>query len=107
MDKSGISLNGFESKRYYSPSKRVKKEDFLKEFKDLIIEWTKRNERLIVESRGKYSWKGMGSEKRDELEREINRSRQRHQGGIDLRILDKIYYGDFQRNFVSEMGRKL
>lgn len=84
---------------YYSPSERIEKEAFLEKFKDTIIEWTKRNEKLIVESRKKYSWKGRGSEKRDELERKINLSRQRHQGGIDLRMADKIYGWGFGRIF--------
>lgn len=83
----------------YSPSERMEKEVFMEKFRDVIIEWIKRNEKLIVESRRKYSWKGRGSEKRDELEGEIYLSRQRHQGGIDLRTADRIYDWGFGRNF--------
>lgn len=78
------------SKRY-SPLERMKKEVFLKEFKDLIIEWTMKNEKSIIESRKSYCWKGWGPEKRDELEKEIKQSRDKNHGGIDLETARKIF----------------
>ena len=90
-----ISVSETEASEF----ERMEKDVFLQKFRDVIIEWTKINEKLIVESRRKYFWKGKGSEKRDELEREINLSRQRYQGGIDLRTVDKIYDWGFGKNF--------
>jgi len=80
----------------------VKKEGFVKEFKDTIIEWAERHGKEILDYKS-YRWKGRTYEEsveaRNELEKAIKLSRQKNNGGIDLVTADRIYQWGFGKDF--------
>lgn len=91
--------------------KRISKSEFLTEFKEEIIEWTKLNEENILSSIQKYCWKHKSHEdsvkERNNLEREIVLSRQKYDGGIDLETADKIFQWGFGKRFPVREQQKV
>lgn len=101
-----ITEEEFEKKHVslrYIP--RMNKNDFVKQFKETIVNWVKENEAEILRilRERKYSWHGMSYEdsvkRRNQLESAINESRERNNGGIDLNTADKICLWGFGRKF--------
>ena len=84
---------------------RMKKDDFVKGFKEVIINWTKEKEAEIAHflRERKYSWHGKSYEdsvrERNWLESAIKESRERNNGGIDLDTADEICLWGFRRKF--------
>jgi len=80
-----------------------KKEDFIREYKEAIVEWTKVNQQEILIEYENYHWKNRDHDEsvraRNELERKINLSRKRNVGGLDLATLDEIYDWGFNSRF--------
>jgi hypothetical protein len=90
-------------------SGRMEKEKFVKEFKKYVLEWTKNNEALILQTikDKKYSWKGECYEdsvnKRNVLEYLIKKSREDNANCVDLVTLNKITQMGFWSQFSSSL----
>jgi hypothetical protein len=86
-------------------SGRMEKEQFVKEFKKYVLDWTKNKEPLILQTikAKKYSWKGESYEdsvkRRNVLEYLIKKSREANANCVDLVTLNKITQWGFGRNF--------
>jgi len=84
---------------------RMKKNEFVKEFKETILNWVKEKEGEIVRilREGKYSWYCKNYEdpvrERDQLELAIKESRKQNEGGIDLETADRVCRWGFNRKF--------
>jgi len=81
---------------------RKNKEDFLKDYKNIILEWTSKNESLIIKNRQKYSYGTKSTlkciDERNKVSQAIKLSRKRNQGGIDLKTADYIMdWGGFDK----------
>jgi hypothetical protein len=80
-----------------------KKELFIKEYKQSIIEWVEKNERTIVSARLGYSWINKSVmdcvRERNELSKAVIQSRIRNCGGVDLATLDRVTKWGFNREF--------
>jgi hypothetical protein len=76
------------------------KDQFTKNYKQVILDWTKENKLQLVEGRKNYSWKDQAPSaclaERNKISKEIIFSRLHHDGGITLEVLDLIMKsGDF------------
>ena len=80
----------------------MKKEEFVAEFKNTIIEWSKLHETDLLDYRS-YRWKGKTYEEsvklRNALEEAITGSREKNEGGVNLETVDKIYDWGFGKPF--------
>jgi hypothetical protein len=80
----------------------MKKEEFVIEFKNIIVEWAKLHEKELLNYES-YRWTGKTYEDsvnaRKMIEAAIRFSRQRNNGGIDLAIADRIYLWGFGTRF--------
>ncbi|MEM3010398.1 MAG: hypothetical protein QXE76_01125 [Candidatus Bathyarchaeia archaeon] len=80
----------------------MKKEEFVTEFKNTIIEWSKIHETDLLDYRS-YRWKGKTYEEsvklRNALEEAITASREKNEGGVDLETVDKVYDWGFGKSF--------
>lgn len=80
----------------------MKKDEFVSEFKNAIIEWSKLHETNLLDCRS-YRWKGKTYEEsvkaRNDLEEAIIVSRQKNKGGVDLETVDKIFMWGFGKRF--------
>ena len=86
------------------PSKPIsKKEEFIEEFKTIIIKWTKENEDKIVEGRHSYIWAGNSTQdnikKRNTISKAITLSRIQNGGALDINTLNLITRWGFNRDF--------
>lgn len=81
---------------------KMRKEEFVKEFKESIIKWTERNEKDLLDFRS-YRWLGetyeQSAKKRNDLEQAIKLSRLRNLGGIDLATADMVFTWGFGKQF--------
>ena len=87
----------------------MRKQDFIKKFKNVIIKWAEKHEDEILDYKS-YRWKGDYEESvkaRNKLEEEIKRSRQENDGGIDLATADEIYMWGFAREFPLRNEREV
>lgn len=82
----------------------MRKEDFVKEFKDAIIEWLRVREKEVLKYNS-YSWEGKDYEEsvkaRNELEEMIKFSRHKNNGGLGLETIDRIFEWGFGKKFPS------
>jgi len=80
----------------------MRKEEFVRTFRDTIVEWSKLHERELLDYEA-YRWKSKTYEgsvrTRNELEGAIESSRKKNDGGIDLGTADKIYRWGLGRLF--------
>lgn len=79
------------------------REGFIRKYRQTIILWTENNERKIIENRSNYRWKHKTTaecvKERNDISRDIILSRIKHEGGVDLKTLDKIIKWGFNRKF--------
>lgn len=70
------------------------KEGFIRKYKQVILNWARRNKLRLIESRKNYSWKDKAPSEclaeRKQVSKEIIFSRLHHKGGITLKTLDLI-----------------
>lgn len=80
----------------------MRREDFVKKIKDIIIEWVKVHDKEILNYKS-YRWKHKDYEEsvktRNELEEAIKLSRKENNGGIDLETIDRIFEWGFGKKF--------
>ena len=88
-----LDVSSFPSQPVISQIKG-KKEDFLEKFKEVIINWAKKNEDALIEGRSNYSWKNKSLlesvDERNGISQLIVLSRIKNGGGIDLETANKI-----------------
>jgi len=88
----------------------VKEEEFVREFKDTITDWSRLHEPDLLDH-DSYRWKGKTYKEsvkaRNNLEKAITFSRQKNNGGIDLVIVDKIYMWGFGKPFPLRDPKKI
>jgi hypothetical protein len=80
--------------------KSVEKNQFLRKYKQVILDWAKTNKLQLIEARKNYSWSDKEPQvclaERNEITESITFSRSQNSGGIDLVTLDLILsYGGF------------
>ena len=79
------------------------REDFIKKYKQTIIEWTAQNKDKIVSGRLSYSWKNKPSSEcvreRNSVSKAIIMSRIKNHGAVDIDTLDKVIRWGFNREF--------
>ena len=84
---------------------RMEKDNFVKEFREVIVNWIKKKEAEILHilHERKYLWHGKNYEdsvrERDQLESTIKESGKRNNGGIDLETADEICLWGFGQRF--------
>jgi hypothetical protein len=84
---------------------KMKKSDFIRDFKQIIMSWVEEKEADILHilEKGEYLWDGKNYEnsvkERDRLELAIRESRKRNNGAIDLQTLDEICIWGFRQKF--------
>jgi hypothetical protein len=87
----------------WPPETTDEREDFIRKYKQAIIEWTGKNEDKIVSGRLGYSWKNKSPSdcvrERNEISRAIIMSRIRNGGAIDLDTLDKVIMWGFNQKY--------
>lgn len=79
---------------------QLNKDQFLRKYKQVILDWAKANKSRLIEARKNYSWKDKQPQacltERNEITESIDFSRSQNSGGIDLVTLDLIMsWGDF------------
>jgi hypothetical protein len=87
-----------------APIKTInKKEDFIKKYKQTIVDWVMKNEGRIVTGLLSYSWGNKPTSEcvheRNEVSKAIIMSRIRNYGGVDLDTLDKVIRWGFNKDF--------
>lgn len=106
-----ISLEDFEKLKDFHNMRRMSKEEFLREFKETILEWLMRNEEALRIAMEKYSWRNKNHEEsvkeRNALELAIKQSRRKNYGGIDLETADKIHLWGFSKIFPLRDSQKV
>ena len=97
---------------------QVAKDQFLKKYKQVILDWTKTHKQSLIEGRKNYSWDDKEPQtcltERDQIRKSIEFSRSQNSGGIDLTTLDMIMsWGGFNKfplrdeNKVLKITRKV
>jgi hypothetical protein len=70
------------------------KDQFVRKYKQLILDWVKDNKSRLIEGRKNYSWEDKEPKaclvERNQISQSIVRSRIQNSGGIDLETLDLI-----------------
>ena len=78
-------------------------EIFIRQHRDIVIEWAEENRNNIVDSRLQYSWKNRSrlecEQSRNEVSKDIIASRIINGGGVDLATLDRIIKWGFNRRY--------
>jgi hypothetical protein len=72
----------------------VDKDQFVRKYKQVILDWAKDNKSRLIEGRKNYSWEDKEPKaclvERNQISQSIVRSRIQNSGGIDLETLDLI-----------------
>lgn len=94
------------------PIHRMKKQDFTREFRETILDWVKKKEKEMLTTLNdkKYSWHKKSNEdsikERDQYEQMINYSKERNNGGIDLKTVNIICRWGFCQDFPLQDPQK-
>ena len=85
------------------PETTNERENFIRKYKQAIIEWTGKNEDKIVSGRLGYSWKNKTTfdcvRERNEVSKAIIMSRIKNCGAVDIDTLDKVTQWGFNKEF--------